>query len=387
MSVFIKSFYQKLFPARQLLIRQNGEVKHVVLAPWFQLFTVLLILGTITWVGISSFRVYSQTNKITDIEQSQIDKQQVWQKQVQEQKALHAKQLEQLAVLEQKQALLQGMIESLPASISKETIKLEEQLESPVNQDKGEFHEPLVDEEPKNKHASLLTPITFAARYERLNKYYEHNFALIDAQINKRHDAILAMLKGAGLESALEQHLALGAQTTAQGGPLDVFDETKIPGQFLAIVDKLLLLNNLENFLTELPNSLPLPAAKYYISSNFGLRKDPMNNRRAFHKGVDLAGWHKTEIFAPADARVLRAGKNGGYGNFIELEHKNGLVTRFGHLNKIKVKKGQTIAKNEVIGLMGSTGRSTSTHLHYEVLLDGKHVNPLKITKALSRVR
>ncbi|WP_289106577.1 M23 family metallopeptidase [uncultured Pseudoalteromonas sp.] len=387
MSVFIKSFYQKFFPARQLLIRQNGEVKHVVLAPWFQLFTVLLILGTITWVGISSFRVYSQTNKITDIEQSQIDKQQVWQKQVQEQKALHAKQLEQLAVLEQKQALLQGMIESLPASISKEAIKLEEQLESPVNQDKGEFHEPLVDEEPKNKHASLLTPITFAARYERLNKYYEHNFALIDAQINKRHDAILAMLKGAGLESALEQHLALGAQTSAQGGPLDVFDETKIPGQFLAIVDKLLLLNNLENFLTELPNSLPLPAAKYYISSNFGLRKDPMNNRRAFHKGVDLAGWHKTEIFAPADARVLRAGKNGGYGNFIELEHKNGLVTRFGHLNKIKVKKGQTIAKNEVIGLMGSTGRSTSTHLHYEVLLDGKHVNPLKITKALSRVR
>ncbi|ETJ46088.1 M23 family metallopeptidase [Pseudoalteromonas agarivorans] len=387
MSVFIKSFYQKFFPARQLLIRQNGEVKHVVLAPWFQLFTVLLILGTITWVGISSFRVYSQTNKITDIEQSQIDKQQAWQKQVKEQKALHAKQLEQLAVLEQKQALLQGMIESLPASISKETIKLEEQLESPVNQDKGEFHEPLVDEEPKDKHASLLTPITFAARYERLNKYYEHNFALIDAQINKRHDAILAMLKGAGLESALEQHLALSAQTSAQGGPLDVFDETKIPGQFLAIVDKLLLLNNLENFLTELPNSLPLPAAKYYISSNFGLRKDPMNNRRAFHKGVDLAGWHKTEIFAPADARVLRAGKNGGYGNFIELEHKNGLVTRFCHLNKIKVKKGQTIAKNEVIGLMGSTGRSTSTHLHYEVLLDGKHVNPLKITKALSRVR
>jgi hypothetical protein len=134
MSVFIKSFYQKFFPARQLLIRQNGEVKHVVLAPWFQLFTVLLILGTITWVGISSFRVYSQTNKITDIEQSQIDKQQAWQKQVQEQKTLHAKQLEQLAVLEQKQALLQGMIESLPASISKETIKLEEQLESPVNQ-------------------------------------------------------------------------------------------------------------------------------------------------------------------------------------------------------------------------------------------------------------
>jgi len=74
------------------------------------------------------------------------------------------------------------------------------------------------------------------------------------------------------------------------------------------------------------------------------------------------------------------------WGNFIELEHKNGLVTRFGHLNKIKVKKGQLITKHDVIGLMGSTGRSTGTHLHYEVLLNGKQVNPLKITKALSRV-
>jgi len=185
----------------------------------------------------------------------------------------------------------------------------------------------------------------------------------------------------------LEKHLAINSLHIAQGGPFDVFDETNIPGHFLAIVDKLVALNNLENLLTELPNTLPLPAAKYYISSSFGLRKDPMNNRRAFHKGVDLAGWHKTEIFAPADAVVLRAGRNGGYGNFIELEHKNGLVTRFGHLNKIKVKKGQHIAKHDVIGLMGSTGRSTSTHLHYEVLVNGEQVNPLKITKALSRVR
>ena len=112
-----------------------------------------------------------------------------------------------------------------------------------------------------------------------------------------------------------------------------------------------------------------------------------MNNRHAYHKGVDLAGWHKTEIFAPADGTVLRAGRNGGYGNFIELQHKNGFVTRFGHLNKINVKKGQTVTKNDVIGLMGSTGRSTGTHLHYEVLLNDKHVNPVKITKALSRVR
>ena len=88
MSLSINSFYQKFFPARQLLIRQNGEVKHVVLAPWFQLLVALLILVTFAWLSISSFRVYTQTNKISDIEQSQINEQTLWQQKVSEQQTL-----------------------------------------------------------------------------------------------------------------------------------------------------------------------------------------------------------------------------------------------------------------------------------------------------------
>ncbi|WP_028835399.1 MULTISPECIES: M23 family metallopeptidase [unclassified Pseudoalteromonas] len=386
MPVFIKSFFHKNFPARQLLIRQNGEVKHVVLAPWLQVSVLAIIITAIVWMSVSSIRVYMQTHQISHIEQTQLDKQAQWQQKVKQQQQRYALQQEQLAELEQKQALLQGMIESLPASISKDAIKLEGELDSsPINESESEFHEPLEDDKSQNKHAHN-SATSFEQRYTLLNEQYDTNFTLLAAQINQRHDAILEILQDTGLENALAQHLALAAQTTAQGGPLDILDESKIPNTFLAIADKLLVLNQLENFLTALPNTLPLPAAKYYISSNFGLRKDPMNKRRAFHKGVDLAGWHKTEIFAPADATVRRAGRNGGYGNFIELEHKNGVVTRFGHLNKVNVKKGQVVAKHDVIGLMGSTGRSTSTHLHYEVLIDDKHVNPLKITKALSRV-
>ena len=386
MSVFIKSFFHKSFPARQLLIRQNGEVKHVVLAPWLQVSVLAIIITAIVWMSVSSIRVYMQTHQISHIEQTQLDKQAQWQQKVKQQQQRYALQQEQLAELEQKQALLQGMIESLPASISKDAIKLEGELDSsPINESESEIHEPLEDDKSQNKQADN-NATSFEQRYTLLNQQYDTNFTLLAAQINQRHDDILEILQDTGLENALAQHLALAAQTTAQGGPLDILDESKIPNTFLAIADKLLVLNQLENFLTALPNTLPLPAAKYYISSNFGLRKDPMNKRRAFHKGVDLAGWHKTEIFAPADATVRRAGRNGGYGNFIELEHKNGVVTRFGHLNKVNVKKGQVVAKHDVIGLMGSTGRSTSTHLHYEVLIDDKHVNPLKITKALSRV-
>lgn len=386
MPIFIISFFKNNFPPRQLIIRQNGEVKHVRIAPWLQIFTLFFIITSITWLSISSYQVYIQTNKISTIEQIQINKQAAWQKKNTEQNQLHALQLEQLAELEQKQALLQGMIESLPDSISKDTLNPDDDSQESINEEESDFHEPLADKKPNNKLFSASTS-TFTERFNALNTHYAQNFNLLSVQINTRHNAILEILKETGLETALAQHLAQNTNNTAQGGPLEIFNESKIPDAFLAIADNLLLLNTLENFLTELPDTLPLLAEKYYISSRFGLRNDPMNNRRALHKGVDLAGWHNTKIFAPADALVLRAGRNGGYGNFIELEHKNGLVTRYGHLNKIKVKKGQSVTKHDVIGLMGSTGRSTSTHLHYEVLIDGKHVNPLKITKALSRVR
>jgi len=380
MSVFIKSFYHRFFPARQLLIRQNGEVKHLILAPWLQVSVVLIILAAVVWLSVSTLQVYSQTNRISDIEQSQHSKQQQWQQQQQAQQALHKKQLAQLAELEQKHALLQSMIESLPESMSRPA-NINEPAE-PAIKETDDFHAPLTYSKSGKLQVSNLD---MQQRIKLLNQQYQQSFTSIDQQIESRQQSILAMLKGAGIDHALSIALNNSSDETAQGGPLDLFDEAKIPAEFLAIADKLLSLNTLENLLNELPQTLP--AADYYISSSYGLRKDPMNGRRAFHKGVDLAGWHKTEIFAPADGTVLRAGRNGGYGNFIELKHKNGFVTRFGHLNKVKVKKGQTVTKNDVIGLMGSTGRSTSTHLHYEVLLNDKHVNPVKITKALSRVR
>lgn len=383
MLVKLKSFYRTFFPARQLLIRQNGEVKHLILAPWVQLTTLLVVLTALVWLSVSTLQIISQADKMSQIEQTQLSKQQEWQKQYQQQQAIYTKQLEQLAVLEQKQALLQSMIESLPESMNKPALNNEaEPTLLPIQENADEFHAPLEDEQLP---AQAKQYESASMRITRLNKSYDYTFNFLDQQIKQRHEEIIAMLEGAGLDSALARSSVAEDTDTAQGGPLDLFDESKIPSQFLAIADKLLALNNLENLLSELPQTLP--AADYYISSSYGLRKDPMNGRRAFHKGVDLAGWHKTEIFAPADGTVLRAGRNGGYGNFIELQHKNGFVTRFGHLNKIKVKKGQTVTKDDVIGLMGSTGRSTSTHLHYEVLVNGKHVNPVKITKALSRVR
>ena len=143
-------------------------------------------------------------------------------------------------------------------------------------------------------------------------------------------------------------------------------------------------LKELETALQSVP--VKLPAKDYYISSLYGYRKDPMSKRRSMHKGIDMAGWKGTKIFTPANGMVRRAGHNGSYGLFIEIDHQNGFLTRYGHLSKIKVHKGQTLTKDDLIGLMGSTGRSSGTHLHYEILFENKQINPLKLIKALKDV-
>ena len=118
------------------------------------------------------------------------------------------------------------------------------------------------------------------------------------------------------------------------------------------------------------------------VTSGFGPRRDPFLGTPAFHPGLDLAGYIGKHVHATADGKVKRAGWDGGYGNLVEIDNGHGIVTRFGHLSKILVKAGQRVHRGQVIGLMGSTGRSTGPHLHYEVRVDGKAVNPKKFLRA-----
>ncbi len=119
-----------------------------------------------------------------------------------------------------------------------------------------------------------------------------------------------------------------------------------------------------------------LPVKTIRESSDFGYRADPINHRGAMHMGVDMMGSKGEPIYAAANGVVARAGGMSGYGNLIELRHAKGVDTRYGHLSRILVKAGESVRQGQIIGLMGSTGRSTGTHLHYEVRIDGNAVNP-----------
>ena len=124
------------------------------------------------------------------------------------------------------------------------------------------------------------------------------------------------------------------------------------------------------------------PIWDYRLSSEFGHRSDPMNQKSAVHKGVDLATRKGNKISVMADGRVIKSEYMRGYGNMIEIDHGNGFSTKYAHLNKSYVKKGDRVKQNQAIGEVGNTGRSTGPHLHYEVLYRNVNVDPMGFIKA-----
>ncbi len=138
--------------------------------------------------------------------------------------------------------------------------------------------------------------------------------------------------------------------------------------------------NKVENSLIEIKirlNHTPsIKPCKGWYSSKFGMRNDPFTGYRRMHRGVDISGPIGTPIVAPSDGVIKTVTRNNDFGKMIAIDHGYGFKTRYGHLSQINVKRGQQVKRGDVIGLMGTTGYSTGSHLHYEVIRNGKFLNP-----------
>lgn len=124
------------------------------------------------------------------------------------------------------------------------------------------------------------------------------------------------------------------------------------------------------------------PAEKGWVSSRFGKRTDPFTGKQEYHRGIDFAGQRGSNVVAVAGGVITQAKDSSGYGNLVEIDHGNGYVTRYGHNQDMQVKVGEAVKKGQVVAKMGSTGRSTGPHVHFEVLKNGVHVDPMKFVKS-----
>lgn len=179
----------------------------------------------------------------------------------------------------------------------------------------------------------------------------------------------MALLGGSESTEPVEATLEAGELTVNSGGPFgentnDI--ESDIEARIREVVGSLD-----EAFL---PNVWP---ASGKVNNEFGFRRNPFGGRSyEFHAGLDIDGERGDAVIAPGGGTVIKAGYSGGYGNVIDIEHGNGVVTRYGHLSRIEVAVGDTVFRGQKIGQIGSTGRSTGPHLHYEVRINDRPVDP-----------
>lgn len=177
------------------------------------------------------------------------------------------------------------------------------------------------------------------------------------------------------------------AAAGAQGGPFVPWPSAQsgLPEEFSRLADAVSRMEALEAGLKTIPSGRPTMAPMQ--SSSYGYRRDPFNNQAAFHAGMDFPGRHGEPILAAAAGKVSFAGQRTGYGNVVEVTHGNGLMTRYAHLSGFDTRVGKQVARGEQIARMGSTGRSTGDHLHFEVRVKGEPVNPRPFLEAPRDVR
>jgi len=208
---------------------------------------------------------------------------------------------------------------------------------------------------------------------ERLTRYAD-----------RRSEAASAAIRKLGLNPGT---MIAGAKA-AEGGPLlklATSTDGKLDPRFQRMGVSLARMDALQNGLASIPQVSPAHVA--YVSSSYGFRADPFTGGAAFHAGLDFPGPRGSNIYAAAKGKVSFVGQRQGYGNCIEISHGNGLMTRYAHLSGFKAHVGESVDAGTVIGAMGSTGRSTGPHLHFEVRIHDRPVNPRPFLEAARNVQ
>lgn len=212
-----------------------------------------------------------------------------------------------------------------------------------------------------------------------VNRSFESSIRTLQQQLTSYEDRTRQLAIVAGLENLSEgSEAGVGGDPFEDGAGTTEYDLTSLEnrsGQLAGRLDR--IEQKLEERLAWISSTPAIAPVKGILTSGFGYRRDPIHGHRAFHQGIDIAAPPGQPVRVSADGIVVRAGRIGGLGNAIYISHGYGLVSRYGHLSKIDVKPGQRVKRGDVIGHVGSTGRSTGYHLHYEIRLDGHPVDPL----------
>ena len=375
----------RYFPDRQLYFRTNGDVRFISFSQNTQIFCSGLLLCLVVWFSIASYN-YVYISEIMSEKNDEVDTANRNFEELENQYSQLKNDIQKSAIaLEQRQQYIQQVMEEDEAFIEAD----EDEAAPDVDFIDDEYADEEDQEARNNIRDEKLDSIFVDLK--RIEIKQNQTVRNISDKFDQQLTVLKNLLEDAGIGE--EKMLELAGElpsTKAQGGPFiglgeGINDAPIDSSLFDELYTKRSNLEDLQMAIAYLP--IATPPDKHYVSSKFGMRRDPLTRKWANHKGLDMAGWHKTPIKAGGSGVVVKAGRNGSFGLFVEIDHGNGFRTKYGHLSKVEVKKGENVTENQLIGLMGSTGRSVSTHLHYEIWFNGKPIDPLKVLKAAKDVQ
>jgi murein DD-endopeptidase MepM/ murein hydrolase activator NlpD len=335
--------FRAAFKTREIIMHDGRALRRVRIGTRVQLAATAAAASLLAWSGYATVQYASATGTGGDVAQMQ---QRVAQME-QDVQAIRAAADERAEQLEKRQALLATMMRN-EASPDEVAQFLPAQLETPAN-------------------PAALEVTQAYSQVDGMQLMMAQQAHQVAQQRIQRTSNLVRSL---GLDPSRMM------QAGGVGGPFVEADGgEEVDPRFLQLFASWRQLESLEQGVASIPSVMPVQGIRY--TSGFGVRSDPFRSRAAMHAGIDLAGPVGTPIHATADGVVARSGIAGGYGNLVELDHGSGIGTRYGHMSRLLVQAGERVRRGQVIGLMGSTGRSTGSHLHYEVRIDGRAVNPL----------
>lgn len=395
------AFIERVFPERQIYDRTEGHVRYFTLSTRTQVLMATcsaLAIGTFVFLGVSAIKSgpqFSWQSQQWAREKAQYER---WLAEA------RAREASAIALLQTRTTEFEGVAEEFQRR--HETMKdLLEQMtredDAPgrsvsVRQDGGDSLVMMAAVQDPTPRVSRATPAQAAATQDYAGMdtiaamMAEQSDMLDQAEqsAQTRVENLRAVLSLTGVDP--DVILAEGARD--QGGPFVPLDQTAarsndpFAAQFMDVATRVGEAERLERAIDSAPVGAPVDAA-YRLTSGFGPRVDPITSRPGNHQGLDFGAHRLAPIVAPAPGRVSFVGWKGGYGNVVEVDHGHGFKTRYGHLQRAYVRRGDEVAVGERLGAMGSTGRSTGVHLHYEVWFKGKPYDPALFLKAGSYVQ
>ncbi|GMM91769.1 peptidoglycan DD-metalloendopeptidase family protein [Qipengyuania sp. MTN3-11] len=342
------------FPERELFMRSEGRVRFLTISSRLQMTAAGLGVAALLAWGVSLGAMGWQQYRASADRASLLDREASVAK---SEHRLEAYRDDIDAVtrdLQQRQDFLDAAFSSLPEDVKSD---------SHVGDSRSEAAETI------DKVGMALPGAAALARIEaRQLAFAEGLTRFADGRASRAENA----LRQLGLDPA---EITRNAERQAMGGPLEpLLDDEFVDPRFERLGLSLARMSALEQGLESVPQFLPASLAG--ISSGFGFRRDPFTGTGAMHQGLDFRGAVGSPIHAAAKGRVTYAGWKSGYGKTVEIAHGNGVTTRYAHMSRFAAKPGDQVLPGAVIGAIGSTGRSTGPHLHFEVRIDGRAVNP-----------